>query len=323
MTLDSRTPTVVTLGESMIRYSPRGSARLEQAQELEMRVAGAASNVAIACARLGLHASWISKLSDNALGRLLESRIAAYGVDTSHVVWTAEHRVGTYYIEFGSPPRPTRVLYDRENSAFQHITINEIDWPVVCGADLFHITGITPALGASCERVAFEAMRRAKDAGVRVSFDVNYRSKLWSSVEEARGKLSRLLRLADVAFLAADEAQAVFGCGESDEDILAELYQEFAPEIVVLKRDDGATALHEGRLHRVGVYETQTVDPIGTGDAFAGGFIVGLLTGDVHKGLAYASALAALKRTIPGDVAAVSRAEVEALIEGSDAKIQR
>ena len=315
-------PVVVTLGESMIRYSPKGFARLEQVQELEMRVAGAESNVAIACARLGLQVSWISRLTDNALGRFLERNIATHGVDTSHVIWTDQHRVGTYYIEFGSPPRPTRVLYDRAHSAFSHIDVSEVNWDTIRKANLFHITGITPALSPSCEQVTFRAMHEAKDAGVWVSFDVNYRSKLWNSVGAARAKLGECLGLADIAFISGQEAQTVFGLTGSDEDVLRAM-RGLCPNTVVLKRVDGATAFHENGVHRVGVYETQTVDPIGTGDAFAAGFIFGFLTEGLQMALACAAGLAALKRTIPGDIAAVSRAELEELLQGRGASIQR
>jgi len=335
--VSSHIPLVVTLGESMIRYSPKGFARLEQVQELEMRVAGAESNVAIACARLGLRAVWISKLTDNALGRFLERSIAHHGVDTSNVVWTNQHRVGTYYIEFGSPPRPTRVLYDRAHSAFSHMDVGEVKWKAIRQADLFHLTGITPALSPSCEKVAIQAMHEAKEAGAWVSFDVNYRSKLWSSVAAARARLGECLGLADIAFISNQEAEIIFGLTGSDEDVLREVRQ-LCPHTVVLKRPDGAVALHENAVYRAGVYETQTVDPIGTGDAFAAGFIFGLLTSGMvrpkapaqkeklqalQRALEYAAGLAALKRTIPGDVAAISRSELEELFHGHGSRIQR
>ena len=323
--MSTHIPAVVTLGESMIRYSPKGFARLEQVQELEMRVAGAESNVAIACARLGLRASWISKLTNNALGRFLERSIANHGVDTSHVIWTDQHRVGTYYIEFGSPPRPTRVLYDRVHSAFSHVEVSEVHWDTIRQADLFHITGITPALSHSCEAVTLRAMHEAKDAGVRVSFDVNYRSKLWSSTEAAHAKLGECLGLADMAFISVYEAQTVFGLTGAEEDVLRAIRQ-LGPRTVVLKRADGATAVQESDIQRVGLYEAQTVDAIGTGDAFAAGFIFGLLTGgamSLHRALECAAGLAALKRTVPGDIAAISRAELEELLQGRSASIQR
>lgn len=320
--MSTHIPVVATLGESMIRYSPKGFARLEQVQELEMRVAGAESNVAIACARLGLQVSWISRLTDNAVGRFLERSIATHGVDTSHVIWTDQHRVGTYYIEFGAPPRPTRVLYDRAHSAFSHVEVNEVNWDTIRQADLFHITGITPALSSSCEKVTLRAMHEARDAGAWVSFDVNYRSKLWSSVSAARAKLGECLGLADIAFISGQEAETVFGLTGSDEDVLRAV-RELCPNTVVLKRADGATAFHKNDVQRVSVYEAQTVDAIGTGDAFAAGFIFGLLTKDLDRALECAAGLAALKRTIPGDIAAVSRAELEELIQGRGASIQR
>jgi 2-dehydro-3-deoxygluconokinase len=324
MPQEASPPSVVTLGEAMIRYSPKSFMRIEQAQELEMRAAGAASNVAIACSRLGLRATWISKLTSNSLGRFVAHQVAVHGVDVSHVVWTEAHRVGTYYIEFGSPPRPTRILYDRAHSAFSHFTVSEVDWRIVREASLFHSTGITPALSRSCEEVATMAMQEARSGGALVSFDVNYRSKLWPSVEAAQDHLGRLLKLTDILFISLDEATSIFRLPGTDEDICRGLQADFGPRVVVLKRHDGSTVLSEGLVHTVGLYETHTVDPIGTGDAFAAGFIYGFLYGDILTALDYAAATAALKRTIPGDLAILSLAEVQELTErGGGSQIQR
>jgi 2-dehydro-3-deoxygluconokinase len=321
--MDQTRPEMVSLGESLLRYTPRSFARFEQVQEVEIRVAGAASNVAIACARLGLQASWISKLTRNLLGLFLVRRIAQHGVNTSNVIWTDEHRVGTYYIEFGSPPRPTRIVYDRAHSAFSHIRVDEVNWDAIRSADLFHITGITPALSESCEKVAVKAMQQARTGGALVSFDVNYRSKLWSP-QAAREKLTTCFRLADITFLSKAEADLVFGQRGSDEVVLKALFHEFGSDVIVLKLgEQGAVALCEGEIYRIGVYPTETIDPIGTGDAFAAGFIYGYLTSGIQKALDCGAALAALKRTFPGDVAAVSLAEVEELIGGGYTGVQR
>jgi len=314
---------IVSLGEVMIRFSPPGRIRLEEATVLEMRAAGAEANFAAACARLGLQAAWISRLTTNPLGRLIERTIARYGVDTSHIIWTDQDRVGTYYIEFGSPPRPTRVLYDRVGSAVSRLTMEEMDWVPIRDSTLFHITGITPALSKSCRQVTLQAMEEARAAGALVSFDLNYRSKLWAP-EEAAPVMRECFARADLAFCSPEEAELVFGQSGRPEAILEWVAEEFHPQVAVLKLGgEGAAAWQEGAVHQVGVYPTQTVDPIGTGDAFVAGFVYGYLTGDAPRGLRYGAALAALKRTIPGDIALVTLDEVEELLQTRDQHIRR
>jgi 2-dehydro-3-deoxygluconokinase len=308
----------------MLRYSPAGLERFEQAHQIEIRVAGAESNVAIACARLGLTASWISRLTNNFLGRYVERSIAWHGVDTSSVVWTDEDRMGTYYVEFGAAPRPIRILYDRDHSAFSRMVADEIDYASIRGANLFHVTGITPALSGSCEELTLRSMQEARTGQVLVSFDVNYRSNLWSATEVAHERLAACADLADVLFMSESEARDIFQLAGSCESILRSLHREFPAEAIVLKLgQEGALALCKDTVHRVDALPCHTVDPIGTGDAFAAGFIYGYLTGDIRKALDYGAGLAALKRTIPGDIAAVSRVEVEELLEGDGALIQR
>ena len=317
---------VVTLGEAMIRYSTKGFTPLESATELEMRVAGAEANVAVACARLGLQATWISKLTDNPLGRFIESEIRRHGV-TTEIIWTEQFRVGTYYIEFGAKPRPTRVFYDRKDSAVSHLTPEEVNWKIVRDANLFHITGITPALSASCQAVTERAMQEARSAGTLVSFDVNYRSKLWAA-EEARRVLAELLPLADIIFVSLEEAAGVFKIQGDDKEIVEKFAQEFSSSssvVVLTLGERGALARHGKELRRIGIYPVETVDPIGTGDAFAAGFLFGYLTRgqSLEQALEWGAALAALKRTMPGDIAVVTPLEVQALIQKEVLQIER
>jgi 2-dehydro-3-deoxygluconokinase len=314
---------VVSLGEAMIRFSPPGKTRLEEVSLLEVRAAGAEANFAAACARLGLQAAWISRLTDNPLGRLIERSIARYGVDTSHVIWTDGDRVGTYYIEFGSPPRPTRVTYDRENSAASRLTVAEMDWAPIRQCTLFHITGITPALSDSCREVTFRAMEEAHAGGALVSFDLNHRAKLWGPVEAAP-VMRRCFAEADLVFCSPEEAELIFHRRGSPEAILGWIGEEFHPRVAVLKMGgEGAAAWEGGSVRYIGIYPTETVDPIGTGDAFVAGFIYGYLVGDVEKGLQYGAAVASLKRTIPGDIALVTLDEVEELLQTQDQRIRR
>jgi len=315
---------VVSLGETMIRYSPRNLQRLEQASEIEMKIGGTESNFAIACARLGLRACWISKLTDNPLGRFIANNIARYGVDVSQIVWTDKHRIGTYYIEFGSSPRPTSVLYDRKDSAISYLRPEEVNWEAVKNCDLFHTTGITPALSKSCQQVVLTALTEARKAGTLTSFDINYRSKVWSP-ERARDVLSSCLEEVDILFVSRDDARVVFHLEEEDEKIIEWFKAHFSPRVIVLTQgEEGALAYEENQLFKVDAYTTETVDRVGTGDAFDAGFVYGYLTKGIHKALRYAAATAALKRTIPGDIALVTSEEVEELVaKGGKVDIRR
>src|SRR5205823_2322624 len=172
---------VVTFGEAMIRLSPPNFLRLEQATSLDLRVGGAELNTAVGLARLGRSTAWVSRLTDNPLGRLIANRAREAGVDTKHVLFTKDDRVGLYFLELGAAPRASSVLYDRRDSAIAHIKPGMIAWESVFrGPKWFHMTGITPALSQGAAETTREVLRAARSAGVRVSIDLNYRNKLWS-----------------------------------------------------------------------------------------------------------------------------------------------
>src|SRR5713101_3871007 len=177
---------VITFGEAMIRLSPPNFLRLEQAHSLDLKVGGAELNTAVGLARLGRSAAWISRLTDNPLGRLIANRAREAGVATEHVVWTSDDRVGLYFLEFGAAPRASSVLYDRKGAAIAAIQPGTVDWRAVfTGARWFHVTGITPALSAGAAETTREALQAARAASVRTSIDLNYRAKLWSQADAA------------------------------------------------------------------------------------------------------------------------------------------
>ena len=172
---------VVTFGEAMIRLSPPHFERFEQANSLDVRVGGGELNVAVGVSRLGLRSTWVSRLPKNPLGKLMENRARQAGVDTSNLVWSADGRMGLYFLEFGAAPRASSVLYDRAQSAISLVKPGEINWEKVFqGAKWFHTSGITPALSDSAAAVTLEALKAAKRAGATVSYDLNYRGKLWT-----------------------------------------------------------------------------------------------------------------------------------------------
>src|SRR6059058_654350 len=188
---------LVTFGEAMVRLTPPGSQRLEQARSFDAYVGGGELNVAVAAARLGIASRWVSRLPDNALGRMIAGRAREQAVDV-HAEWIADDRAGLYFAELGAAPRASSVLYDRGASAISRILPGTVDWPLVFrGAKWFHVSGITPALSESVSKVTLEALVAAKKAGLTVSYDLNYRSKLWKP-EKARAVQEPMMEYVDV-----------------------------------------------------------------------------------------------------------------------------
>jgi len=315
---------LVTFGESMLRLSPTGHQRLETADELDVHVAGAESNVAVAAQRLGLETVWLSKLPDSPLGRRVTGALSAHGVEPD-VVWDDAGRQGTYYVEFGGTPRGTDVIYDRADASVTTATPAQLDTDRVAEADAFHTTGITPALSETLRETTESLLERAQDADTATVFDLNYRSKLWSPAE-ARETLAALFPLVDVLVVAERDARTVLGREGDAEEIARELDQTFDFEVTLVTRgDDGSLALAGEMVFEQGVFEADEYDTVGTGDAFVGGFLARWLDGfPVPDALAYGAATASLKRTIPGDIALVTPAEVEQVIEeGEQSGISR
>lgn len=310
------TPSVVAFGETMIRFSTKNFERIEQAKELAIGIGGTESNFAIAFARLGGRAAWISKLTNNPLGRFIVNKIREHGVDVSHIIWTDKYRVGLYFIEFGKKPRPTQVIYDRKNSAIANIDPNEVNWEVLKDYDAFHTTGITVALSENCKKAVEIGISKAKEFGTKVSFDVNYRSKLWSP-EEAFKALDPILRNVDILLVTKDDVKNVLKVQGTYEEMITKLDEKYNPEVVVLTLgSEGAMALKDGKVYRAEPYELEVVDRIGAGDAFDAGFVYEYLrTGNVERALNLGVAMAAFAHTIPGDPMFITKDEIEFIIK--------
>ncbi|MGA9191580.1 MAG: sugar kinase, partial [Anaerolineales bacterium] len=228
-------PEVIAFGEAMIRLAPPDFQRLEQATALKMTVGGSELTVAAAVARLGLDAGWVSRLPDNALGRLAQNKAREFGVDTSKIVWTNEQRMGIYFVEFGASPRPSSVIYDRSHSAISQMKPGEADWAeVFSGAKWFHTSGITPALSDSVAEVTAEAMRTAKDMGLTVSYDLNYRAKLWSQ-EKSRAVQEPLMELVDVLITTEEDTERVFGITGADyKEVAKKVAERYGHRVVTI-----------------------------------------------------------------------------------------
>jgi 2-dehydro-3-deoxygluconokinase len=324
---------VITFGEAMIRLSPPNFRRLEQARSLDVQVGGAELNTAVALARLGRKTAWVSRLTDNPLGRLIANQAREAGVSSEHVVWTPEDRVGLYFLEFGAAPRASSVMYDRKDTAIAAIRPGMVPWPrVFAGTKWFHVTGITPALSAGAAETTREALQAARAAGVLTSMDLNYRVKLWSQAEAGRC-MTDLMQFCDVLVTTEEDIERVFGItGKDYEEAAARVAERFPLKVVAItlrenplvwKNTWTAIAYQQGRVLRTRTYEVEIVDRLGAGDSFAAGLIHGLLDGDLQKALDYGVAASALKHSIPGDFAWITRAEVEALLKGPGLRISR
>jgi 2-dehydro-3-deoxygluconokinase len=324
---------VVTFGEAMIRLSPPNFRRLEQATSLDLQVGGAELNTAVGLARLGRKSAWISRLTDNPLGRLIANRAREAGVATEHVLFTGEDRVGLYFLEFGAAPRASSVLYDRRGAAIAGIKPGMVDWTKVFqGVRWFHVTGITPALSPSAADTTREALLAARQAGAQTSLDLNYRAKLWTTAEAGRC-MSDLMHHCDYLITTEEDVEKLFGIkGDNFADVAALVAKRFPIKGVAItlrenplvwKNSWTAIAYADGKLLKTRSYEVEIVDRLGAGDSFAAGFIHGLLDGDLQRGLDFGVAASAIKHSIPGDFAWITRDEVEALLKSPGLRISR
>lgn len=335
---------VVCFGELLLRLGAPGRQRLLQSPQLEVHVGGAEANVAVSLARFGHEAAMVSLVPDNPLGDAARGELRRQGVDTRAVL-TGAGRMGLYFLETGAIQRPSRVLYDRANSAFAIAGTAPYDWPaLLAGACWLHLSGVTPALGERGAEAAIVAARAARDAGVRVCFDGNFRSSLWQESKcNPAPILHTLMSLADLAFADHRDIGVVLGAkasgysGGDDAAAAARLAFEAFPNLQRLactrreQRDVDHHLLSASLFHRDGsVLHTASrdlsgiVDRIGAGDAFAAGFLHGLLDGmSDEDGLSFALAAASLKHSVPGDFNLVSAQDVNDLIAGGGFHVRR
>ncbi len=325
---------VVTFGEAMLRLSPPNFQRLEQTQSLDVNVGGAELNVAVGVTRFGMKSAWVSKLPKNGLGYLIRNRAQEFGVDCSYIVWSDKGRAGLYFVEFGASPRASSVLYDRANSAISMIQPGEVDWAkIFTGSKHFHMSGITPALSASASEATVEALKAAKKAECTISYDLNYRKKLWTPADAKRIQ-EPIMADVDILITTEEDTNVVFGIKEKDYESVAEkLAQTFKFKIVAITlREDlsvwrnnwTAIAYQDGKIFRDRKYEVEIVDRVGAGDSFTAGFLHGWLKEkDVQKGVQYGNAFAALKHTVPGDFNWSTKEEVENQLKGAGLRISR
>ncbi len=337
--LPAAMPHVVTFGELMLRLTPPGHLRLGQAPHFEITFGGAEANVAVLIAQLGGSAEFVTKLPDNDIAQRAIDELRGLGVGVGRITRGGD-RIGVYYLEQGASQRAGKVIYDRAQSAIAEASSGDFAWPeIFAGADWFHWSGITPALSAAAAQITAEAIAAARAQGLTISFDLNYRAKLWRSPAHAGEVLAPLMSSVDVCVTSVEEARGVFGVevpegADREAKVAAQLSARFGFKTVVLTQRQGATAdhtswgamlFHGGATYASPRHEITNVDRVGAGDSFTGALIFALRRGDApQKAVDFAVAASTLKHTIPGDYCRVTLAEVEALAAGAGGgRVQR
>lgn len=316
-------PRLVTFGETMLRLGAPNGQRLETAETFDVHVGGAESNVAVAAQRLGLDATWCSRLPDSPLGDRVVNEIRRHGVSVE-VDRDETARQGIYFLDAGGEPRGTEVLYDRAHAAITTTRPDDLPLELIRGADAFLTTGITPALSEPLRETTTTLFAAAVSAGTTTVFDVNYRSKLWD--ETTAGATFRdIFPDIDVLTIASRDARQLLDLEGEPTAIADYLHEEYDLEVaIVTVGAEGVVAVSPSGTHEQEVIPAETVDPIGTGDAFLGGFLAWYLEGaDVDASLAAGAATASIKRTVAGDMVVVTRDEVETVVDGTGADIDR
>ena len=339
---------VVTFGEIMLRLAPGGYYRFFQNDQMQATFGGGEANVAVSLANFGLDSAYVTKLPKHAIGQAAVDSLRYFGVDTSKIVRGGD-RVGIYFLEKGASQRGSVCIYDRAHSAISEAKTTDFDWNAIFdGADWFHFTGITPALGGELVEICEEACKAAKDRGVKISCDLNYRGKLWTRAE-AREAMTKLCQYVDVCISNEEDAKDVFGIEAEGTDIYGgklnhegyksvakQLSDKFGFEKVAItlrssisaNDNDWAGMLYDSATDEANLsksYALHIVDRVGGGDSFGAGLIYSLLTGkDDKAAIEFAVAASALKHSIEGDFNRVSVSEVEKLAGGDGSgRVQR
>lgn len=309
---------VVSIGETMVRYSPAGHERLEQAHHLEVHVGGSESNTMAGLSRLGMGTCWISRLPKSPMGRCIASALASHGVDTRWIRWTESDRVGVYYYEPGTESRPSEVIYDRAHSAFSKMRLDELPTSPLQQTKLLHLTGISLALADSVRETCHEARRIAMAAGAKTSFDFNYRAKLWS-MADARVHCTEWIEQSELVFIALRDASEWLGTAEriSEESVFARLLARRVQGATIMTLgSNGAIASDGRRIVRQGTAAVDGPGRLGAGDAFSAGFLYGWLQSwDIERCLRWANSAARNKFSTPGDLPWFTGEELERSME--------
>jgi 2-dehydro-3-deoxygluconokinase len=291
--------------------------------KLDVHVAGAEANVAVALSSLGRSVAWVSRLPDDDLGYRVARDLAAGGVEISHVKWEESGRLGTYFVELGLGPKGVSVIYDRRGSAAAAMSADDIPDREIARTRLTHLTGITPALSWACRETTEATASAVRESDSLLSVDINYRAKLWST-EDARKSLERIASGADLVVCTAEDAGDVFGLEGDPVEVAADLADRLGSTYTVVTNSaDGAVCWHDTEAMQVEATPTDIVDRLGAGDAFTAGVIDGLLDGDIGQGLRRGSVLAAMALATRGDQVAVNRSQLSRLLDSDGRRLNR
>lgn len=326
---------LLTFGQVLLRLSPEGNERLMRGDTFVKQVGGAELNVAVGVALLGLHTGIISRLPSHDIGSFMKGKIRSYGVSDDYFIYdnSPNARVGIYYYEYGAYPRKPKVIYDRMNSSFYSLSIDEIPEDVYGATRCFHTSGITMALSEKSRETTIEMIKRFKAAGTLVSFDVNFRGNLWTG-DEARECIEKILPYVDIFFCSEDTARLTFKKTGTAREMMKSFAEEYPVSIVASTQ----RIVHSPKRHTFGsvmydakkdaYYEEEpyrdieVVDRIGSGDAYISGALYGLLANDFDcaKAIQYGNATSAVKNTIPGDLPSSNLEEIDTIIKAHNQK---
>ena len=321
---------VITLGEILLRLSTPINGRLAQGDTLMKHLGGAELNIASEIGQLGLKTAMISKIPNNLLAAFIKNQMNASRVSENYLISDTadDSRIGVYYYEYGSYPRKPRVVYDRKHSSINNIDIKDVPETMFYNTRLFHTSGITLGLGGNAQKFAIECIRKFKEQGTLISFDVNYRANLWTG-EEARACIEQILPYVDIFFCSEDTARLTFLKTGTAKEMMKSYTEEYPISIVASTQ----RIVHSPKRHTFGsvIYDAardtfyeeepyrdiEVVDRIGSGDAYISGALYGLLSsgGDCQKAVAFGNATAAVKNTIPGDLPSSNLEEIETIIK--------
>ncbi len=321
---------LLSLGEIMLRLSPPDNERMTRGDTLSKQAGGAELNSATGAAMLGLRCGIISKLPANDLGIYIKNRVRLCGVSDDYLVYddSKDARLGVYYYENGAYPRKPRIVYDRKNTSVNKISVEDYDEQLFRAARCFHTSGITLALSPQMRETAVRMIKRFKEEGTIISFDVNFRGNLWTGAE-AKACIESILPYVDIFFCSEDTARLTFLKEGDVKEIMKSFTKEYPISLVAStqrvvhspKRHTFGSVIYsarEDRFYEEAPYaDIEVVDRIGSGDAYISGVLYGLLAheGDCRKALEYGNAVSALKNTIPGDLLSTDLAEIEGIIK--------
>lgn len=317
---------LISFGEVMLRLSPPDKEKISQSEAFEKNCGGSEFNVASGAANLGIRSAIVTKLPKNKLGHFIARRIRYGSVSDDYVVWdnTDTKRLGIYFYESGVYPRKSAVVYDRANASVCSLKLSEIPDEIYTKTRMFHISSISLALGEELRRTALEMIKKMKENGVAISFDVNYRATLWSE-EEAREVVESILPLVDILFVSEETSRRMLQRTGTLDEIMKGYADTYGCKIVATTRREvvsptkhnfGSRIYCDGKFYEEPHYKNiEVIDRVGSGDAYVAGVLYGILSdGSIEDSMSYGNALSAIKNTVSGDMSISSIDEVESVI---------